>query len=72
MVGHQGVADPGRQRPGGGRGIAAGGLQGAGQEGLDLVGGRGVAVEEVAPLGQEGSASGRRLSVLRGDYRERG
>ena len=54
VVGQQGVADPGDQGPGRGRGIAAGGLQGPGQEGFDLVGGRGVALEEVAPLGHEG------------------
>ena len=36
--------------------IAARGLQGAGQEGLDLVRGRCVALEEVAALGDEGRA----------------
>ena len=56
VVGEQGVADPRHQGPGGGRRVAAGGLQGVGQEGFDLVGGRGVAVEEVAALGQRGEA----------------
>ena len=59
VVRQQRVADPGHQGPGGGRGIAAGGLQGPGQEGLDLGGGRGVAFQEVAPLGQEGRRAGR-------------
>src|SRR5207253_5318891 len=58
VVGQQRVADPGDQGAGGGRGVVAGGLQGAGQEGFDPGGGRGVAVEEVAPLGHQGSAGG--------------
>jgi hypothetical protein len=69
VIRQQRVADPGDQ--GGGRpvGVAAGGLEGAGQEGLDLVGGGGVAFEEVAALGQQGSAGGCRLGIGRGDGR---
>ena len=47
VVGQQHVADPGHQRSGGGRGVAAGGGQGLGQEGFDLGGGGSVAFEEV-------------------------
>ena len=71
VVRQQGVADPGHQGPGGGRGIAAGGLQGVGQEGFDLGRGRGVAFQEVAPLGHERGAGrgglGVRSAGRRGD-----
>ena len=56
MVRLQGVADPGDQGRGDGRGVAAGSLQSAGLEGGHLVGGVGIALEEVAPLGHEGRA----------------
>ncbi len=56
VVRQQRVADPRHQRRRRRVGVAAAGLQGAGEEGFDLVGGRGVAVEEVAALGDEGRA----------------
>ena len=46
VVGEQGVADPGEQGRGDLVGGAAGGLQGPGQEGPDLVAGGDIAVEE--------------------------
>ena len=59
VVGQQGVADPGDQRPGdAGRSLPLASRARARKAG-DLVGGGGVAVEEVAALGQEGRA-GRR------------
>src|SRR5262249_54752513 len=59
------IADPGDQRPGGGGGLGARGVEGAGQEGLDLVGGRSVALEGVAPPGDERGA-GPGIAALRG------
>ena len=63
----QGVADPGDQGRGGDVGVAAGGLQGPGQEGFDLGGGRGVAFEEVAALGHERDAGRCRLGLAARD-----
>jgi hypothetical protein len=45
LIREQHVADPGHERPGGGQGLAAGGLQGAGQEGFHLGGGGDVPLE---------------------------
>jgi hypothetical protein len=53
----QRIADPGDQRRRDGRGVATGSLQGAGQEGGDLLRGRGLAIEEVAALGHEGQVA---------------
>lgn len=53
-----GDRDPGDQRGGGLVGGAAGGFQGAGQEGRDLLRSGGIAVEELAPLGHQGGAEG--------------
>ena len=50
VVREQRDSGPGDHRPGRGRSVAAG-LQGVGQEGLDLVRGRGVDFKEVAMLG---------------------
>ena len=59
VVGQQRVADPRHQGSGDLSASLPRGLQGAGEEGFDLVRGRGVAFEEVAALGHEGRA-GRR------------
>jgi hypothetical protein len=55
VVRQQRVADPGDQRPGGGRSVAVR-LQGAGEKGLDLGRGRSVAFEEIAALRHQGRA----------------
>ena len=56
VVGQQGVADPGDQRRGGAVGVIAHRLEGAGDEGLDLVGGRAVARKKVTALRHQGRA----------------
>ena len=56
MVRQQRITDPGHQSPGGGGCVAAGGLQGPGQEGFDLGRRRRIPLQEVAPLGHQGGA----------------
>jgi hypothetical protein len=59
VIRQQGITDPGDQRRRGWVGGAAAGLQGASQEGGDLLGRRGVTVEEVAALRDQGRAARR-------------
>jgi hypothetical protein len=69
VVRQQRVADPGDEGCGDEIGLAAEGLQGPSEEGVDLVGGGGIPLEKIAPFGDERHAGrGQPVLVGRNDW----